>query len=138
MLIDHLYYFLPQFFALWFRYFGRLSAPIFFFIAVQGFLHTSNRKKYLIRLYLAALIMDLGSWFLNCFLENYLGIPEIPPILSNIFLTMALGITLLSVYEWTIKQKSLPKVLLGLIGFAFIIPMFSGVEYGLISLILLP
>ena len=41
MALDHLRAFFLSL-PLWFRYLGRLSAPIFFFLTVEGFFHTRN------------------------------------------------------------------------------------------------
>ncbi len=67
------------------RYVGRLAFPIFCFLLVEGFVHTSNVKKYLGRMLLFALISEIpfnlgitGDWinlnFQNVFWELSLGI----------------------------------------------------------------
>lgn len=48
MTIDHIGAFIPGT-PIWLHYIGRLAAPIFFFVAVEGIMHTVNRKKYLLR-----------------------------------------------------------------------------------------
>lgn len=61
MIIDHMgeYLNLP----LYFRYIGRLVAPIFIFCCVQGCLHTGNRKQYMLRLYIGACVMAVfDAW----------------------------------------------------------------------------
>lgn len=66
MVIDHIGIFIP-FAPIWFRYIGRLSAPIFIFTMVCGFSYTRNKKVYLIRMYLFGLGMAIMDYILNYF-----------------------------------------------------------------------
>ena len=43
MLIDHMYRLLPGY-PLWYSYIGRLAAPIFFFLIIEGFYHTQQKQ----------------------------------------------------------------------------------------------
>ncbi|MCQ2537551.1 MAG: conjugal transfer protein TraX [Lachnospiraceae bacterium] len=43
----------------WLHYVGRIAYPIFAFMLVEGFIHTSNLKKYLLRLFCFALISEI-------------------------------------------------------------------------------
>lgn len=71
MTIDHIGYFLPYGSNMYIvaRAIGRLSFPIFLFLIIQGYTHTSNVKKYMANLYIFALISALpfkyafGSYF---------------------------------------------------------------------------
>ena len=67
------------------RSIGRLAFPIFCFLLVEGFVHTSNTKRYLGRIILFALISEIpfdlaltgnvvDFWFQNVFWELAMGI----------------------------------------------------------------
>ena len=51
MLLDHLGEFFPQSVPLWFRWLGRMSAPLFLFCLAQGLEKTRSRPRYLKRLW---------------------------------------------------------------------------------------
>ncbi len=82
MLVDHIAQFIPDI-PIWFHYLGRIVAPIFFFILVEGFIHTSNRQRYMKRLFLWGFIMYGGSRLLEFLLPYDQNIP------NNIFLSLA-------------------------------------------------
>lgn len=88
MLLDHIYRFLSFTgeIPLWFAWLGRLSAPLFFFCMVQGMIYTQDRKKYLLRMYLFAVLMSVGNYAIQAF---FTGAPY--EIHNNIFTTLLLG-----------------------------------------------
>jgi len=96
MLLDHIYHLLPNN-PVWFTWLGRIVAPIFFFLVVEGFFHTRDRRKYITRLLLWALVMFVGSRLVFTLL------PYRAPLNNNIFLSLGLGLVLLSAIEWTAK-----------------------------------
>ena len=58
MLIDHLGAVFPQHFGFEFRVVGRLAFPIYVYLVAEGFRHTSNPLKFLLRLGAFALISE--------------------------------------------------------------------------------
>ncbi len=58
MVIDHVGdMFFPE--LLWLRMIGRLAMPVFAFCITEGYIHTRNRKKYLLRMGIFALISEV-------------------------------------------------------------------------------
>ena len=94
MVLDHIY----EFFSytgsvpIWFTMLGRLSLPLFIFCAVEGFYHTRDRKKYMLRLFVFYLIMEVSRYLLMFTLPR----PDNFFIQNNIFGTML--ITVLAIY----------------------------------------
>ena len=74
-----------------FNLIGRISFPIFAFQTVQGYIHTRNFKKYMLRLFISALISQVPFvLFLSTYSEKtYL----------NIFFTFLLGLLALFLYD---------------------------------------
>lgn len=113
MVIDHIGAFIPGM-PIWLRYIGRLSAPLFLFCLVCGMEYTRNRTKYIIRLFAAAVGMELCWEIIN-------RIPELNSNFyhNNIFMTffcVAVLIELLFPREWNLsKQKKILPLLLTLV-----------------------
>ncbi|HEM6577600.1 TPA: beta-carotene 15,15'-monooxygenase [Streptococcus suis] len=117
MVLDHLDIipgFIPNQLGLVFHMMTRCVAVFFAYMLVEGYLHTSNVKAYLLRLYGAAGIMALGNTLLNNFYQSkeiYMS--------NNIFMTLAVGLTLLvclrNFAEHSRKQQIVQVVLAGLL-----------------------
>jgi len=97
MLIDHIAVIFYQSFSptlvMQMRIVGRLAFPIFAFLVVQSFLHTSNRINYLARILGFGVAMILGLTVLSSF-----GV-QVPTVI-NIFITLGLGFIAI----WLIEQ----------------------------------
>lgn len=68
MVFDHIHYFFDYTgkIPLWFSQLGRLSAPLFLFCVIEGFIHTRNRKRYFLQMYgLAAVMGAIQFGFYN-------------------------------------------------------------------------
>ncbi len=92
MLIDHMgLIFFPQYGI--FRYIGRLAFPIFCFLLVEGFHHTSNVKKYLGRLLLFAVISEYPFDLMVCAPGQFMEA-------QNIFFTLFLGLSAISIMHY--------------------------------------
>lgn len=103
MLIDHIGYVLfPD--ILVFRIIGRLAMPIFAFFIAEGIRYSKSYPKYLIRLFITALISEIP--FRLCF-EGTINGPFYP---KNVLVTLFLGALALILTQIMIK-KGLSKIL---------------------------
>ena len=73
------------------RLIGRLSFPIICFLLIEGFCHTTDLKKYIIRMGVFALLSELP------FDLAFFGKPDIQR--QNVFFTLLTGLLLLSVLK---------------------------------------
>jgi hypothetical protein len=147
MLVDHIgYMFFPN--EMLFRIIGRLAFPIFAYQIALGYSRTSNRKKYVLRLSIFALITQIPYSFFN---------PDIQfnPFHFNVLFTFIAAIGLLCIYDMGIlkiksfiKDKNYQHLLYGvfLLVLAVILIILPEVisfmvkdfylEYGLLALVL--
>ena len=61
MVLDHIHYFFgfTGRIPIWFSWVGRIAAPLFLFCLVEGFIHTHDRVKYFLKVYVISVIMGL-------------------------------------------------------------------------------
>ena len=90
MFIDHVGYVIFNSFS-WFNYIGRLSFPIFAFQISEGFVHTKNVKKYLLRLFIFAVLSQIPF---ICFLSTITN-----DFRLNVIFTLILGLLSIIVYN---------------------------------------
>ena len=103
MLMDHIGEFFPDS-PIWFGWLGRLAAPLFVYALAVGFHHTRNRKKYLLRLYLA----NVGMIFFNQImhiLQRKLDYVVYEPTNHNIFTTLFCAGVLICIWENRKEKK---------------------------------
>ena len=116
MLLDHVAEFIPGT-PYWFHYIGRIAAPIFMFCLVQGFEHTSDKIKYLKRLYFGSVVMGILNAATSMILpENGIALE------NNFFATLFLLGLIITIIE---KKKNNDKDTNQLIIFAVIAQVVS-------------
>lgn len=97
MLIDHSGYLIFNGFS-FMNYIGRLAFPIFAFLITEGYIHTSNLKKYFFRLIIFAIISQIPYMLL--FSNNFT---------LNILFTLSLGLFAITIYN-KLENKLLSSV----------------------------
>ncbi|MCR1954902.1 conjugal transfer protein TraX [Clostridioides mangenotii] len=86
---------------MWFGYLGKIAAPIFFYLIVEGFFHTRSRKKYLERLAVFGIIM--------------IGVDKLLGIHNNIFLSLTLSVAIMMLIEYFKTSGSATKKIISII-----------------------
>ena len=115
MVIDHSGYLIFDKFS-FMNYMGRLAFPIFAFLITEGYIHTSNFKKYVYRLLIFGIISQIP--YMLFFNNNTFTL--------NILFTLALGLITISIYN---KFKNKLFGFLSVIWFA-VLAHFLHFEYG--------
>lgn len=133
MLSDHIWATALSF-GDWMTYIGRMAFPIFAFQIAEGFVHTSNFKKYALRLLGFAVITEIpfnpfySSRFFN-------------PYHQNVLFTLLLGLLAIKVIDGLKKDRSLKNIalsvlLLGLILLASVVGFVDYNHYGVLTVIM--
>lgn len=95
MLIDHIgYLFFPS--MMIFRTVGRIAFPIFAYLIGIGYNHTSSLKKYMLRLFIFALVTQIPYSFFNRSLT-------FEPYNLNILFTLVLGLVFIHLINDSIQ-----------------------------------
>lgn len=102
------------------RLIGRVAFPIFCFLLVEGFLHTSNRKKYALRLFLFALISEIP--FDLAIRGSFFDIQY-----QNVYFTLLIGLLVMMLCDYF--QKSFPAQLAILAG-GLLLALALHTDYG--------
>ena len=105
--------------VMWPRMIGRLAMPIFSFFIAEGFSHTRDKKKYLCRLGIFALISEIPF---DLAFEGKIGFSH-----QNIMLSFFFAVVALMLYDWIQggtkseeNHASIGKTILGVIAVAAI------------------
>lgn len=114
MVIDHVgYVFYPE--LGWMRLIGRMAFPIYCFLLVEGFYHTSNVKKYMGRLAVFAILSEFPfDLMANAGGDYFAG--------QNIFFTLLLGLMAIyfidefeKMYRMSYFSKTMFNVLIAIV-----------------------
>lgn len=96
MLLDHVWASIGGC-PIWMTAVGRIAFPIFAFQIAEGYAHTRNFKKYLLRMFLFALISEIpfnfmlsGWWFY--------------PFHQNVMLTFCIALLMLRLMDWAAEN----------------------------------
>ena len=125
MLFDHIHEFFS--FAgripLLFKWLGRIVAPIFMFLIVEGYTHTRSKKKYILKLYIGSVFMNFGNYIFLKYLPRADGFT----IQNNIFSTLLMIVIYMVIIDFlkrSIQQKDIIKIVLSAL--FLIIPFVVG------------
>jgi hypothetical protein len=126
MTFDHIHYMFSGVVnvPMWLTMLGRISAPLFIFMVANGMAYTSNRKKYLLRLYIGFVAMNI----LNSIASKYTPHPAGNQLIANIFSSLFLicfFICMANKIKESVKNHSLVRA----IGYTvlLLVPVFVGV-----------
>lgn len=88
MVLDHIYYYFSPIYniPIVFNWLGRLAAPIFVFLLVEGYVHTKDVKQYLKRLYLGFLGMNILNQIIVMFYSRPDDLVPSHSIFGSLFL----------------------------------------------------
>lgn len=110
-----------------FRLIGRLAFPIFAFLIVEGFIHTSNFKKYIFQMGIFALISEIPSDLVKS------GV-ILEFTYQNIFFTLLTGLLCIRVFD-LFHEKNNMKWLVPIV--AMVVSSFLKFDYGAMGVLVI-
>ena len=117
MFIDHIGYVIFHGSSSFFNYIGRFSFPIFAFQISEGYVHTRNIKKYIIRLVIFAFIYQIPFMLFHSIINSDFAV--------NVIFTLFFGLLSIIVYDKCNKFLGFfTTIILG------IIAQFAKFDYG--------
>ncbi len=131
MLLDHIGFFLFGGVPI-FRMLGRLAFPIFAFFIAEGARYTRCRRGYLVRMICFGVLCQIPAFIFE---------PRQP---LNIFITFALSIIFIYLFDWLKVKKERNEIYIPLIvtvlalALVFIFTRLVVIEYGFIGVMLAP
>lgn len=84
------------------RSLGRISFPIFCFLLTEGFLHTKNLPKYMMRMAVFAIVSEIP--FDLAFSGKLWNVGS-----QNVFFTLLVGLAVMGAMEQTRKREKIPR-----------------------------
>lgn len=134
MVIDHMAQFLPGM-PIWMHWIGRLSAPIFYFLIGWSCMYTHDRRRLLLRLYLAGIAMSVIQALAAALMSsNLLHVPTYVPIDNNFFATLfqiCLVICLLSAQTRRERTRNISLYAAAQLAIGVALPPVGGLIEGL-------
>ena len=129
MLFDHVWATYMSF-GNWMTYLGRMAFPIFAFQIAEGFVHTSNFKKYALRLLGFALVTEIPF---NLFYSSR----WFNPYHQNVLFTLLLGLLAIYVIDNAKKTKTAKNIALSFLWLILICiaTTLGFVDYGFLGMI---
>jgi hypothetical protein len=113
-------------YATYFRAVGRIAAPLFLFILVQSIRHTRSKPKFVLRLYIAGMCVELFDTAMNFFFGEIFGYHTPGNIMFTFFYT-ALYVVLIEQFVHSCQERNLRSVLL--ITFGFILSLVPSIFF---------
>lgn len=150
MIVDHIGYYMyfemGTISNITLRSIGRLAMPIFVFLLVQGFFHTKNLKKYILRMFCLAVATQLGTSFIEIITKKMKSVYEVN-INSYLNIVFSFVLTLILMYifyekkiikKWDINNNIFLKIILtiSIIGIYVFVPIDYGMRVPFIGIML--
>ncbi len=114
----------------WMTYIGRMAFPIFAFQIAEGFIHTSDFKRYALRLFGFAIISEIPF---NLFYSSRF----FNPYHQNVMFTLLLGLLAIKVTDNLKKDKSAKNICLSVLWYLLIVTgsVIGFPDYGFLGVI---